>query len=213
MTARFAPPATVLPPYNPDGRCPKCGHDQVTTTHYADGCNDKRCSTCDREHLRRMCQRCKHQWAEAIADPATAAPSKPMASVADPATEQMPPEPPNGTVYSNGADAIVRVDSDIDEDGRWYTTDQPDYQRWEDIAETVTGPGWRRYVPDPAAHAPELPLHIKNEAGITIARIEESDSYEDRLFVDMEYQHLRRDRVRELASALWAWAAREVQQP
>lgn len=86
---KYAPAATELPPYSPYRRCPKCNHDQVTTTHYAAECTDDGCSTCDREHLRRMCQRCKHQWAEATAAPATAAPSKPMVSVADPVTEQM----------------------------------------------------------------------------------------------------------------------------
>lgn len=68
MSARYAPHDVGLPPYRPDGPCPKCGHDRVSTHFMADGCSNPDCLMCDREHLRRTCQKCNYQWAEAPID-------------------------------------------------------------------------------------------------------------------------------------------------
>ncbi len=56
----------TLPAYDPAARCPKCGHDSVTTNHRAAGCSDPDCWTCDQEHLFRICQRCHYGWPEAV---------------------------------------------------------------------------------------------------------------------------------------------------
>lgn len=63
----------------------------------------------------------------------------------------LPPEPPNGTVYSNEADVWIRCDDpEIDPKGRWWVTGSEVYERWRDVAPKVTAPGWCRYVPAPA---------------------------------------------------------------
>lgn len=66
MTANLAPPGATLPPYNPTGQCPKCRHDSISTHYRPDECTKPDCTLCDREHLLRTCQRCGHQWAEAV---------------------------------------------------------------------------------------------------------------------------------------------------
>lgn len=127
----------------------------------------------------------------------------------------LPPEPPDGTVYGNGADAWIRCDGpEVDQPGRWWLTGSDVPDRWADhVGPLVSKPGWRRYVPDPADDAPELPWRLKDHAGNTVARVERSDANKDRLFVDLCNAHLKRDQVREVAAVLWAWAAREVEQP
>jgi len=63
-------------PFDPTGRCPKCGHDEVRTNYqrhaHGWGCKDHcpphpRC--CRFEHLDRCCQRCYYVWAEACLGP------------------------------------------------------------------------------------------------------------------------------------------------
>jgi len=69
MSTRFAPAGVALPQYQPEGLCPKCGHADVGTFYSKPGCGDPECSSCDREHLRRLCHTCRYEWAEAVIDP------------------------------------------------------------------------------------------------------------------------------------------------
>jgi hypothetical protein len=58
-----------LPPYRPDGRCSKCGYEDISTQYvepdrpYAYGCRFHK--TTNDEHLHRYCRRCGYEWAEA----------------------------------------------------------------------------------------------------------------------------------------------------
>lgn len=79
----------------------------------------------------------------------------------------LPPEPPNGTVYSDGAAAWIRHDIDIESDGgQWWGTDTGQlhgYRTWQEVAPIVAQPGWRRHVPDPADTAPALPWDVEDK--------------------------------------------------
>ncbi len=65
-----------LKPFNPEARCPKCGHDTVKTRYcrggpdsdYRDLCWDK---GLNREHLHRNCERCHYEWEEACINKAS----------------------------------------------------------------------------------------------------------------------------------------------
>ena len=50
-----------LPKYNPDTRCPKCGHDIVTTEYW----QPKDYGKIRDEHFVRICMRCGYGWREA----------------------------------------------------------------------------------------------------------------------------------------------------
>lgn len=66
--------------FNPDGKCPKCGHDDVATGYvvnsgrYGDPCYDLPRATREGEHLHRHCRRCSFEWCEACIDPEHEAP-------------------------------------------------------------------------------------------------------------------------------------------
>lgn len=68
-----------LPPFVPDEECPKCGNDQVATTHEPstahDGCElGRRLGTArGGEHLVRSCTRCGFRWEQACIETAEAA--------------------------------------------------------------------------------------------------------------------------------------------
>jgi ssDNA-binding Zn-finger/Zn-ribbon topoisomerase 1 len=62
----------MLEPFDPERRCPKCGHDTIHTQYsngrtfsWKGGCYD-----CPRErdgeHLDRRCERCSYRWSEAV---------------------------------------------------------------------------------------------------------------------------------------------------
>lgn len=127
-----------------------------------------------------------------------------------------PPEPPNGTVRSDGANVAIRCDDPDDGDGRsrWWRDGIEGSDEWAAVAPIVFGPGWREYVPDPADDAPALPFTAwDTDAESQVVLVEPSNAYADRLFVEVDPTHLDRKHVRQLAAALWAWAAREVEQP
>ena len=65
----------ALPPFEPSATCPKCGYTGITTRYH-----DRVKAWCDEvglppeytrardefgEHLMRLCDRCKYEWAEA----------------------------------------------------------------------------------------------------------------------------------------------------
>lgn len=76
----------------------------------------------------------------------------------------LPPEPPNGTVLSNGIDAFIRCDDENNPgEGAWYCTGDKQIWTWAEVAPTID-PGYRSYVPDPAADAPELPWKLSADA-------------------------------------------------
>ncbi len=57
-----------MQPYNPAAKCPKCGHDRVSTTHctgYRWGCPAGRRVLARQEHLDRRCLCCGQGWIEA----------------------------------------------------------------------------------------------------------------------------------------------------
>jgi hypothetical protein len=62
---------TITKLYNPDGTCPKCGYDQVSTK-YCEGAGhlwgwtreSLHVGYGDGEFFIRKCERCGHQWAE-----------------------------------------------------------------------------------------------------------------------------------------------------
>lgn len=62
-----------LQPYQPNGRCPKCGHDQVRTRYQESREWPHSWERYERgrevhaEHLRRHCERCCYEWPEALA--------------------------------------------------------------------------------------------------------------------------------------------------
>ncbi len=66
----------MLPPFDPEVTCPKCGHDYVTVRHsngrqrlsWGGGCSGCPQEGCG-EHLDRQCQRCGYRWAEAVIGP------------------------------------------------------------------------------------------------------------------------------------------------
>jgi hypothetical protein len=60
--------------YDPNGCCPKCGYSRLTTRFYA------AIGTLDVEHIRRSCDRCRHEFREAPLDAPPTAPT-PAAAV------------------------------------------------------------------------------------------------------------------------------------
>lgn len=66
-----------LPPYNPEAKCPKCGHDRVTTYWVSLEDSDKydewHCDGNKQEHHNRTCERCRFSWAESVLKGAGAA--------------------------------------------------------------------------------------------------------------------------------------------
>jgi len=55
-----------LPPYDPNAKCPKCGHDEVRTYYCKTGQPLDSCwLKIEHEHLHRACQRCHYKWLEA----------------------------------------------------------------------------------------------------------------------------------------------------
>jgi hypothetical protein len=64
-----------LKPFDPEKTCPKCGHDDVRTFYERDACSASHGCGVDwhnpQEHLDRVCQRCRHTWAEACLAAAT----------------------------------------------------------------------------------------------------------------------------------------------
>lgn len=59
--------AKELRPYDPDARCPKCGHPWVTT-EYCKAPNVEECSlgiSSRVEHFHRKCERCSFEFAQA----------------------------------------------------------------------------------------------------------------------------------------------------
>lgn len=65
-----------LPAYDPDGRCPKCGHDDIATTYHVGKWRAGGTMAChrvnpaiedDTEHHDRACRRCQYRWLEDIA--------------------------------------------------------------------------------------------------------------------------------------------------
>lgn len=121
----------------------------------------------------------------------------------------LPPEPPNGTVVlDHEGDAWQRR-------GSWRSANDKDdrvLERGWGLLNEEFGP-LTRLVPDPAHDAPALPLRLKDADGTLIARVEPSDANKDRIFIDIQYTHLTRGQAHEIAVAVWAWAAREVEQP
>lgn len=61
----------MLPPYNSEATCPKCGHGK-STVRYSNGRSSWNggCSACSQqgrgEHLDRQCERCSYRWSEAV---------------------------------------------------------------------------------------------------------------------------------------------------
>lgn len=71
-----------------------------------------------------------------------------------PVTPPLPAEPANGTVLSDGFNAVIRCDDANDPDeGAWFMTGDKQTWCWDEVAPTIT-PDYRRYVPDPAAYSP-----------------------------------------------------------
>ena len=59
-----------MKPYDPEAKCPKCGHAEVET-HYEDKANlcpweHRNKAGNEVEHLDRYCKRCSYAWAEGI---------------------------------------------------------------------------------------------------------------------------------------------------
>lgn len=123
----------------------------------------------------------------------------------------LPPEPPDGTVYSNEADAVIRCDNESDPEGRWETTGSGIFRRWSEVAPTVTGPGWRRYVPDPADDAPVLPLRLQQiSTGEWLATVQPSAAAAGQVFMEVESTDYDPATARAIAAAILR-AAREVE--
>lgn len=61
---------TALTPFDPEAKCPKCGHDDVRVNHvggYRYSCtHEAKPRHPETEHLDRTCQRCHFGWAEAV---------------------------------------------------------------------------------------------------------------------------------------------------
>lgn len=72
----------------------------------------------------------------------------------------VPPEPPNGTVMSDGTSVVIRCDDADDPEGRWWGDGWTEFERWHAIGSNLATQGWQRYVPDPAATAPALPWRL-----------------------------------------------------
>lgn len=67
--------SVILRPYDENGRCEKCGHDDIATSHHAHEERQSRygCALVEvvetsfpPEHLCRRCKRCSFSWPEAI---------------------------------------------------------------------------------------------------------------------------------------------------
>ncbi len=54
---------TIEGPFNPDARCAKCGHDDISA-HYDEGCSATGCPR-HPERIDRHCRRCHFEWSEA----------------------------------------------------------------------------------------------------------------------------------------------------
>ena len=56
-------------PYNPEGLCPKCGYDDISTT-FCDGYSARCCRHPfeDGKHIDRKCRQCGYGWAEECLD-------------------------------------------------------------------------------------------------------------------------------------------------
>ena len=50
----------TLKPYNPEGKCPKCGYDGIRTRYFQYRSGAERLG----EHLLRSCERCLYSWEE-----------------------------------------------------------------------------------------------------------------------------------------------------
>lgn len=135
----------------------------------------------------------------------------------DKLTEVSPPEPPVGTVFSNGLNAITRCDPGTPgRPGDWYTTgDDSGPLGWETVALLVSQPSWRRYVPDPADDAPALPFAIHGDNGETAFRVTVWPSLEHprtgSVTVLGNVSELSPAELKAAAAAMWR-AAREVEQ-
>lgn len=127
-----------------------------------------------------------------------------------PVHPQQPPEPPDGTLFSNGADAVLRVDDpDNDTEGAWFFTGHKQLWRWDEVAREVTKPGWRRYIPDPADDAPSLPWTLgdhKDRIGVT-------DNHLVWVNLKPDYHSPDEAELRAKAMLRAAREAREVEQP
>ena len=55
----------VLPDYNPNAKCPVCGHDEISTFYCIDYCKFHAASS---EHVDRRCKRCHYKWPEKLID-------------------------------------------------------------------------------------------------------------------------------------------------
>lgn len=69
----------TMEPFDPERRCPKCGHDDVTVSYVRShrSWSDTPCGATIHdhkyvEHLDRHCQRCHYIWAEAVLATASA---------------------------------------------------------------------------------------------------------------------------------------------
>ena len=63
-----------LPFYDPDAKCPKCGHDDISTRYVKQGrlgepCEFYSADIREHEHLHRQCRRCNYKWCEACQKP------------------------------------------------------------------------------------------------------------------------------------------------
>ena len=53
-------------PYNPQGKCPKCGYYDIGTTYHNKAVSNSPCwPYVSVEHLCRRCRRCQYEWCEA----------------------------------------------------------------------------------------------------------------------------------------------------
>ena len=60
-----------LPLYNPDAKCPKCGHEDIYTAFHGKGDCTFLCVgwlQVDIDYLNRHCRRCSYGWLEAPLD-------------------------------------------------------------------------------------------------------------------------------------------------
>lgn len=73
----------MLPPYDPEAICPKCGHEEVTvayvashTSYSSPRCGGTHLTHKYTEHLDRHCQRCHYEWAESVIEQHAAGPAR-----------------------------------------------------------------------------------------------------------------------------------------
>jgi hypothetical protein len=62
----------TYPPFSTEPRCPKCGHDDISTTYLrkGQGFGYTEPGYGEEERLRRGCRRCSYSWCEAPIDSA-----------------------------------------------------------------------------------------------------------------------------------------------